>query len=46
MFTFVKNLRVAQKLFVLISLFVAGIGVFALLSRNTLNTVKVNGPIY
>jgi methyl-accepting chemotaxis protein len=41
-----QNLRVTWKLFTLIALFVAGFAGFGALSQRTLDTVKVNGPLY
>jgi methyl-accepting chemotaxis protein len=41
-----KRLNVKGQIAVLTALFVLGLGVFGTVSYQTLNTVKVNGPIY
>jgi methyl-accepting chemotaxis protein len=41
-----KNLKVGKKLGALVGVFIAGFSVFGILSYQTLNTVKVNGPAY
>jgi methyl-accepting chemotaxis protein len=46
MYRMLQNLRVTWKLFTLIALFVAGFAGFGALSQRTLDTVKVNGPLY
>src|SRR5882672_2391569 len=41
-----KHLKVGTKLALLVAVFVIGFGTFGLFSYFTLNTVKVNGPLY
>src|SRR6266571_1421068 len=41
-----KHLKVGTKLALLVAVFVIGFGAFGLFSYFTLNTVKVNGPLY
>lgn len=40
------NLRIKSKLSLLVSLFIIGFTVFGVVAYQTLNLVKVNGPIY
>ena len=42
----IANLKLRTKVFGLIAIMIVGLGVFALVSFDTLNTVKVNGPLY
>lgn len=46
MLTRIRDLPIQTKLFGLIAILIIGLGVFAVVSFNTLSTVQVNGPIY
>src|SRR3989304_5415674 len=41
-----NNLKVQSKLLLLASVFALGLAVFALYAYDTMNNVKVNGPVY
>jgi methyl-accepting chemotaxis protein len=43
---YLKNLKLSQKLYLLVLCFIAGFAVFGLVFKNTLDTLKINGPIY
>ncbi|MBI5327234.1 MAG: methyl-accepting chemotaxis protein, partial [Deltaproteobacteria bacterium] len=46
MFNFIKNLKIRNKLLIMIGVFIIGISFFAIISWSVVNTVKVNGKIY
>jgi methyl-accepting chemotaxis protein len=41
-----RNIRISARLYVVVGCFIVGFIVFAALAWNTLNTVKIHGPIY
>jgi methyl-accepting chemotaxis protein len=43
---FLRDARVSLKLYLLVGCFVAGFAAFALLARDTLETLRIQGPIY
>lgn len=46
MFGKISDLTIRTKIFGLIAIMIVGLGVFGIVSFDTLNTVKVNGPLY
>ena len=41
-----KHLKISTKLFLLLFCFIAGFLVFGVFAKHTLDTLRINGPIY
>lgn len=46
MFNFINQLKIKNKIFLIICMFLLGFGFFSVYSFRTLSVVRVNGPIY
>ncbi len=46
MFTFLRSIRISSKLLILNGIAVIGLVVFGAIAYNTINAIKVNGPLY
>jgi methyl-accepting chemotaxis protein len=44
--SFLRNARVSTKLYLLVGCFVAGFAGFAILAKDTLDTLRIQGPLY